>query len=810
MLNTADKKSDSVTIDNILKKINQGNAILFLGSGFSASAHDLNDETMPTAGALARKISGLIPDFEPDDDLRYVTEYFLDSTNDHKELIKLLRETFTVKNVSTHHKAIASAPWRRIYTTNYDLCYERAAEYNGKVVETVDLSSNPADFSARNNLCVHLNGSLNSLNPESLNNTFKLTTSSYLSPTSFLDSNWFLTFKRDLEFASAIIFVGYSMYDIEIQKLLFQNSTFFEKTFFITRSSKPGKEKFFLEKFGQIVPIGTEGFGTKIQSFSFNDQQTDQELVSIWQYEVSTDHKEIRDKDVDNFLMFGAVQDNLIDSAIQGISGAPLLIPREKINLVCSFLENNRNVAITADFGNGKSIFLRELRTRLSLQGKKVFIVDKSDPYQHEDLDKLVKNSIKGILIIDSYDKHYELLQHYAELNPTNLKLVISTRTSTHEKYRNDLIDIGLELNEVGLNELSEREVLDFIGIIDNVGYWGKNAGSPNHIKEQIIKTNNNYISLNLLKFLSSPQIIDRIDEILKEFLVKTDFKDTIFSIALLSSDDMPLDSSLISTIAFNDAIYSSDLRNNHNFKNLFSFQGNTVVTKSSLFAITLIANHFSSGYIVDQLLKVVSSLDNSLPELKRFQRNLMRFSVVERLLPEKQRKQSLIRYYENLKRELTWLQNDPHFWLQYGMAQLTHKEYTVAQTYLDQAYALASRKNYAHTDHIDSQQARLYLLQAIDSNDSSDGIFQLFKKAHQLINKLENDIHKYRQVENYKDIYEKKYAHFSKGNKAYFMQSCKNLLRDLKATYSDGEKTLNNRRFQTQRIINMLEKITA
>ena len=65
MLNITDKKSDSATIDNILKKINQGNAILFLGSGFSASAHDLNEETMPTAGALARKISGLIPDFEP-------------------------------------------------------------------------------------------------------------------------------------------------------------------------------------------------------------------------------------------------------------------------------------------------------------------------------------------------------------------------------------------------------------------------------------------------------------------------------------------------------------------------------------------------------------------------------------------------------------------------------------------------------------------------------------------------------------------------------------------------------------------------
>ena len=88
--------------------------------------------------------------------------------------------------------------------------------------------------------------------------------------------------------------------------------------------------------------------------------------------------------------------------------------------------------------------------------------------------------------------------------------------------------------------------------------------------------------------------------------------------------------------------------------------------------------------------------------------------------------------------------------------------------------------------------------------------LFQLFKKAHQLINKLENDIHKYRQVENYKDIYEKKYVNFSKGNKVYFIQSCKNLLRDLEVTYSKGEKTLNNRRFQTQRIINMLEKIIA
>ena len=38
------------------------------------------------------------------------------------------------------------------------------------------------------------------------------------------------------------------------------------------------------------------------------------------------------------------------------------------------------------------------------------------------------------------------------------------------------------------------------------------------------------------------------------------------------------------------------------------------------------------------------------------------RFSGVERLFPEQQRINNLVRYYEKVKRTLSWLQSDPHY----------------------------------------------------------------------------------------------------------------------------------------------------
>jgi len=214
-------------LERAFSKISSGNAILFLGSGFSASAIGLAGEEMPVAEELAKRI-GDMQGFDAEKDLRYASSRYLEEGGSKPGLIKMLRETFTIKAVKEHHKSIASAPWRKVYTTNYDSCYERAAEQVGKSICSVDITEKPSNFNRESNVCVHLNGSLKSLNSESLESGFKLTTSSYLSPESFLKSYWAYPFKRDLELSSAIIFVGYSMYDIEIQKILHENPEYKE------------------------------------------------------------------------------------------------------------------------------------------------------------------------------------------------------------------------------------------------------------------------------------------------------------------------------------------------------------------------------------------------------------------------------------------------------------------------------------------------------------------------------------------------------------------------------------------------------
>lgn len=775
-------------LSTILDHVASRGAILFLGSGFSSSAHGLKKDEMPIAKELAQKI-GDLQGFDAENDLRYATSRYLSTDGDKNKLINMLHETFTVTDVKDHHIAIASAPWRRVYTTNYDLCFEKAAEKNRKIVTTVDMNSNPSTYTAKNEICIHLNGSLLSLTAESLDNDFKLTTSSYLSPNSFLNSKWFYTFQRDLEFSTAIIFVGYSMYDIEVQKILHNNPHYTNKTYFITRSLKGGRDQFTLEQFGKILPIGVIEFANAIQkkSIEFTDEPEDLMLASLWEYDITDNDVGIRDKNVDDFLMYGKTKDSLIESSIKGVKGAPLLIHREDITQALELIKANANIVVTAEFGNGKSTFLRELRVRLTLEGKRVFISDKYNPYQHDDLDQLVKKDIKGVLIIDAYDQNLELLKHYAELNPSNLKLIISARTSIHERNRPLFQEIGLKLNEVSIDELSTNEVDSFIEIIDNMGYWGDVDISSKHEKYKSIKKHKNVISQNLLFLLSSPQIVDRVSEIIHDLLLIPEYKDTIFAIALLSANNMPLSSSLISEIALNEAIYTTELRSNDKFQQIFQLNGTLINTKSSIFAILLISHQYSSTYTVDQLLKIVAHLDGKSGELREMQKNLMRFSVVERLLQEAQRKQSLIRYYEHLKREVPWLQYDPHFWLQYGMSHLTHKDFSRAQANFNQAYALAEKKIYEHTDHIDNQQARLYLLQSASENDASKS-FQLFNKAHQLIVKQPEDIHKYRQVELYKDVFEKDFNSFSNSNKSQFESACKIVLRDLTLALNDGK----------------------
>ena len=132
-------RSHDVNITPLIEAIAGGKAVLFVGSGFARNAIGLDNEVLLTAEELAKKI-GTLGNFDTDGDLRYASEKFI-RDKDPELLVELLLDIFSIKKVLPHQISIASAPWRRIYTTNYDICIEEAGKESGKRIHTVSLNA---------------------------------------------------------------------------------------------------------------------------------------------------------------------------------------------------------------------------------------------------------------------------------------------------------------------------------------------------------------------------------------------------------------------------------------------------------------------------------------------------------------------------------------------------------------------------------------------------------------------------------------------------------------------------------------------
>lgn len=780
----------------LVERILSGKAVLFAGSGFTYGAKNISDQPLGSAKTLAYDICDL-GGFDRDDDLRYAADFYIANQGPRK-LVQFLKERFSVKHVEPHHEAISSVTWRRIYTTNYDFCIERAAGNVGVHLENISIDKPAEHFYRKDGLCIHINGAIDQLTEDTIGQSFKLSTSSYVSPQSFLDSTWGVHFKRDLERCSALVFVGYSLYDIEIQKILFENPSFVEKTFFITEDSPDPKVKFTLSKYGSILQIGVAGLADIISSGKINLsglEISDQDLESLEKFEVSNTQISVRDADVEVLLKYGDIETSLVDAAVVGQQSIPYLVIRDQLALIRKNCEAGGHSIVIGGFGNGKSLLLRQICPYLAVNlSRSVYLISDDDRDYISDVDLLESRGEKCIVVLDGYDRYLDLVEHISRNSLNNISLIATSRLVDHERMRPRLKEFGFDFYEIPCDELSDREADNFVSIIDNVGLWGERAGlSRNQKLEFVQRENDGHFSSTLLVLLDAPQIKERVKRILEVVLSNSKYRDTVFAIALMQIIDVPVECSMISEVALNDEIYSSGLRQDPGFRQIFGITNDRVTPKSSLFCMTLIKGCFSPMYVGDQMLKIAKrfSGDRSIKysEEKLF-KSALRFSFVERLFPEVNKKNNIRNYYEKLKISVPWLISDPHFWLQYGMANIPFKEYTRAQGFFDQSYALAAKKHGYHTNSIDTQQARLHLLVTmIEKSPASQD--ELFGKAHKLLSKVPNDYYKFRQVDLYSDYYSSCYSKLSSGGKVNFEHACKKMLNDIEAAESQGDVSL-------------------
>lgn len=782
-------KLPPVNTEEMLRKIGTGKAIIFTGAGFSKKAHNTLHEEPPLARELSKKIGSLANLGDNNEDLMYTSHLYL-KHGDRLALLKLLKDSFVLMDVDPSHEKICSLPWRRFYTTNYDNSIELACRNIGKRVDSLDIEAKPKDYISQDGLCVHLNGLIENAKVDDLESKIKLTNSSYLSPQSFISSQWNYIFKRDLETASAIIFVGYSMYDMDVQRLLYQTDNLIDKTYFIVHNEATFQETFLLTDFGHVLPIGVEGFSSLIaEKFVQPNPQDEGVLLECFTArEVKHVNETITDTEIRDLLLFGKFNESQVDTTLSNNYQDFFLIERELLKDTIRLIENKNNILVHSELGNGKTIFLNLLSSTLTQKGYTVYSFNEASEYDDElaEIELIVKARKQTIIIIEGYSRAERLLRHININFPDELTLIIADRSAIALRMTQFISTLELKFAEVSLDQLTNTEISNFIDLLDNQGLWEELTALPYDIKFKKIKDEyNGQISGILLGLLKSPSIHERIRKITDELFENQLFKDTIFAIALCDIIDTHKTSSLISEISGNDSVYKMELRNNIYFKSLYRFveNGNAIETKSSLMSLAIINNCYSESYVKHKLLNVVKTFDNLRSishESNKLFKSLLRFHVLEILLPQKQK--ALDSYYMELKKVCPWLKDSPHYWVQYAMCRISIGDTESAQTYLNDAYTLARSKDDYHTENIDTQQARLYLVKCIREPDGNKS-FELFINAHNILIGLPDNGYKYRQIIPYKDVYDFKFKLFNKGNKVTFEHSCKALLKQINLT---------------------------
>ncbi|EPC7545537.1 SIR2 family protein [Morganella morganii] len=807
--------NDEQDIERLKNYIVAGDVLLFFGAGYSKDATNIKGGNLPLSDDLSKEIGSYlyqylrsqgveddsILELKDSKDLKKTSNLFMKIVPSKLDLVEILKKNFTIKNIKDYQKNVLNIKWRKIYTTNYDDLIEKSLSSLGKTYTTVNCDDMPYDYRDCNNMCFHINGDIIKIKESDLDSKIKLSQSSYFDSNQFSNTPWYREFKKDVFNARCIIFVGYSLYDIDIRKILIENTEYLvSKTFFITRKESKLIDSAELSDYGSVLAIGVDGLSDIIDAANnIIDKQrcNSYEIKKLDLYqpkEIDIDNIEIDENEVYSSLLYGVNENSFFDRAASSIiydadTKVTKFINRKEVNDVISKIKNGFDVLVVSDLGNGKSFILKLVRSILSLDGYSCYGINGCDGNLSLDLDEINKKN-KNIIFIDDYFYKIDSLKLILQKSLENIQVVLASRSYEYEQSRLLLGDVDIDnLYSFNINRLTENDLFEFDKIISYLGLWKEKAGFKLQGKLKDIDYNSrDKLSSLLLHVLKSKNIKDKLNAILDGLGKNKENYDTIFSLLLLSILGYKCPpKNIVSDVAMNNRIYEGGFLNDSLVNTIINIKNNNIEDISSSLAKYIIQECYNKVYVKEKLLDIIEFLnkiymDTKELEIKEITKKILRFSSLERMLPNK--RNEIKDFYKKAKERLPFLQHNPHFWVQYAMASIPFKEYNVAEDYLETALGLANSITDYHTRDIDTQRGRLYLLFCIDDESAgfkkSKSNFEYFKLANEIFSRVKYEHQKLRPLINYKKVYDIRFNEFKKGEKVYFEHAVNKISRDI------------------------------
>jgi len=722
-------------IDRAIELAIDGKALLFTGAGFSSGAVNLKNLKFRNVSELvsyfAQK-SGL-PDSVTLDDAseEYVNQVGID------QLINELKQEFTVKDIATFHKIYAEIPWKRIYTTNYDNVVEDAYRKVGRLLTPVTLGYDIFSI-PKESICVHMNGYIQTLDRKSIWNEFKLTETSYLTA-SISTSKWAILFRNDLRYARSVFFIGYSLYDIDIKRMLFDVHGIKDKCFFILGNNPDDSLVRRVSKIGSIVKESVETFSQRISEKRKVYIPVDTNLFepsAILEHKIQSSNVTINDQDFLNLMLFGIHDTEKISSSLN--FNYPFYLTRSSTDRVYQYICGGKKIVIVcSDLGNGKTLFMDGLLGKALADGWRVFEAHDYSEEAANDMHDLSKLHEKSILIIEDYHNWLDEIKDIVLNTNDNLRLVLTARNAINDVVIDKLIDLSKikEIPEIRLDILDDNEINWIIETWNTYGLWADKAGWTKRRKfEYLSKDCNNQFHSILLKLIDSPDIKERLKNLYSQIKDTGEYSDVIITIFVLSVLNQNPTIDLLVDLWGDKVLNNPGFKRNPLINQLINFNNNQIIVRSAVAALHFLREVLDANTIVSVVTDVTNKLNNIGYLSKRYhflRTELMRFHNVQLILPEKGFAKAMINYYESIK-NLPYLKNNGLFWLQYAIGCTVVEDFLRARMYFKTAYSLAEAKSW-DSRQIDNHYARFLIDEAIESSDPVLAM-QSFRKARRII----------------------------------------------------------------------------
>lgn len=402
-------------LEEAIRFIKAGRAICFVGAGFSLSGKDCQGRSILSSSALRRELRKLAGLPENDESpLEALGDYMAGSKELAPQLRSLIIDRFTVCQPSDEQKEIAALPWRAVFTTNYDDLFERADQKH--LYQSI--SAAPASFGwdRTKRPIVHLHGRASDLLNSDLSAEIVLSQQSYIKLQQ-QDRDLFAALENEVHNASRVFFIGYSIADLKIAETVLRVNSIRRRAILINSPIQNPVERARLAKFGELFEIGLGGLIESIKNdvdscIKLPPTETARYLELI---EPSVSQTVPRRGDVEALLLSGEFNHaqylrQIEESGDEQRYCVDRSVTLEKIQN--AFSKERNRFLVTSELGNGKSIFLNQLATRLARSGIKTYIVRSTVDGIFEEIDRAFQQTGTKAFIIDDFMRYRRIIEY--------------------------------------------------------------------------------------------------------------------------------------------------------------------------------------------------------------------------------------------------------------------------------------------------------------------------------------------------------------------------------------------------------------